>query len=125
MSAQVGEGNGYGTMADLNTFVRTLQTGRNVLTPATIALMKASRAPGEADYGLGVQSFGLVGHGHTGARVGNLSLTAYDAVTDTSLVAYLAFWDERGGPDAFFRSFSVLLDAVVAARRAVGLPVEP
>ncbi len=125
MSAQIGEGNGYGTMANLNTFVRTLLKGENVLTPATIALMKASRAPGEADYGLGVQAFGVAGHGHTGARVGNLSLTAYDPVTDTSMVVYLAMWDQRGGNEAFFRSFNAMLSAALAAREALGLPVEP
>jgi D-alanyl-D-alanine carboxypeptidase len=124
MSSQIGAGNGWGSMDSLNTFVRLLMKGQHVLSPANIALMQGSAGPGAA-YALGTEPFPNLGFGQTGARVGNLSLAAYEAATDTSVVAYLPFSDERNGRDGMVRGMRSLFEAAWGGRSALGLPGEP
>ncbi len=40
MSAHVAEGNGYSNFEELNTYIRTLMTGQNVLETETVTLMQ-------------------------------------------------------------------------------------
>ena len=40
VTAQIGQGNGYGTMEESNKYIRTLMKGDNVLNPATVQLMQ-------------------------------------------------------------------------------------
>ena len=125
MSAQVAEGNGYGTMADLNTFIRTLMKGVNVLSPKTVKLMQTDLSPGSKEYALGCVFKENLGYGHNGARIGNLALMAYDPINDVSIVVYLPLWDFTKGMDSFKECFMGMYDAAYAAREALGLPGKP
>ena len=120
MSAQVAEGNGIGTMAALNTYIRTLMKGQNVLTPVTVKAMQTDDLGGYFTKNLG--------YGKNGARIGNLSLMAYDPLTDVSVVAYLPLWDFTQGPNgdtSFLKCFNAITDAAYAARVALGYPGKP
>ena len=120
MSAQVAEGNGIGTMAALNTYIRSLMKGQNVLTPATVKVMQTDDLGGYFTKNLG--------YGKNGARIGNLSLMAYDPLTDVSVVAYLPLWDLTQGPNgdtSFLKCFHSITDAAYAARVALGYPGKP
>ena len=121
MSAQVGEGNGYATMRDLNTFIRTLIKGQNVLTPASVQLMTTEISPGSADYFLGCLFAPNLGYGHNGLRIGNISLMVYDPATDVSVVAYVSARDMQDG----IRTIIAVYDAAYATRSALGLPGKP
>jgi D-alanyl-D-alanine carboxypeptidase len=125
MSAQVADGNGFGTMADLNTFVRTLMKGLNVLSPQTVKLMQTDLSPGSKEYALGCVFKENLGYGHNGARIGNLSLMAHDPINNVSIVVYLPLWDFTRGMDSFKECFMGMYDAAYAAREALGLPGKP
>lgn len=120
MSAQVGEGNGYGTMADLHTYIRTLMKGQNVLTPGTVKRMQLDD--------LGSTFRPNLGYGKNGARIGNIAVIAYDPLTDVSLVAYLPLWDltqGKEGKESFDKCIGALYDAAYSARAALGYPGKP
>jgi D-alanyl-D-alanine carboxypeptidase len=120
MSAQVGEGNGYGSMAALNTYIRTLMKGQNVLTPQTVKSMQLDSLGGTFRTNLG--------YGKNGARIGNIAVMAYDPLTDVSVVAYLPLWDYTQGPDgdtSFEKCIQATFDAAYAARAALGFPGKP
>ncbi len=120
MSDQVAGGNGIGTMVALNTYIRTLMKGQNVLTPATVKVMQTDD--------LGGFFIKNLGYGKNGARIGNLSLMIYDPLTDVSVVAYLPLWDLTQGPNgdtSFFKCFTAITDAAYAARAALGYPGKP
>ena len=128
MSAQVAEGNGYGSMAALNTFIRSLMKGQNVLTPETVTIMQTDVSLANPTHGLGTTFTKNLGYGHNGARIGNLSVMAYDPLTDVSVVAYISLWDLTDGPDgttSFIKCFSAMYDAAYAARSALGYPGKP
>ncbi|WP_460995571.1 serine hydrolase domain-containing protein [Spirosoma harenae] len=125
MSAQVGEGNGYGNMASLNTYIRSLMKGQNVLTSATVKMMQTAVSPGSTNYALGTTFTQNLGYGHNGARIGNLALMAYDPTTDVSIVVYLPLWDLTKDTDSFFKCFNAIYDAGYAARSALGYPGKP
>ena len=93
ISAQIGEGNGISTLRHMNTFIRTLMKGENVLTPSSVALMKTDVSPGNENYGLGCIYTSGLGYGHNGARIGNASVMAYDPDTDVSITVYISAWD--------------------------------
>jgi D-alanyl-D-alanine carboxypeptidase len=124
MSAHVGEGNGYGTIAALNTYIRTLMKGQNVLSPITVKLMQTDVSV-QNRYGLGTAYTPNLGYGHNGARIGNLALMAYDPLTDVSVVVYLPLWDLTNGLDSFIKCFNAIYDAAYAARAALGYPGKP
>jgi D-alanyl-D-alanine carboxypeptidase len=121
MSAQVGEGNGYATMHDLNTFIRTLMKGQNVLTPASVHLMTTELSPGSSDYYLGCLFAPNLGYGHNGLRIGNISLMVYDPATDVSVVAYTSARDMADG----VKTIIAVYDAAYATRSALGYPGKP
>ncbi|WP_169540161.1 serine hydrolase domain-containing protein [Niabella aurantiaca] len=124
-SGHVAEGNGTGTMADLNQYIRSLMQGRNVLKPETVALMQNSegpaKPPGGNRYALGCSYVGGLGYGHNGATVGYLSMMVYDPAANVSVVVLLPYWD-LGSPDRFAQCLNTLARAGLAARRALGYP---
>jgi D-alanyl-D-alanine carboxypeptidase len=125
MSAQVAEGNGYGTMAALNTFIRTLMKGQNVLTAQTVKIMQTNVVLTNPTHGLGTTFTPNLGYGHNGARIGNLALMAYDPLTDVSVVVYLPLWDLTDGFNSFGKCFNAIYDAAYASRVALGYPGKP
>lgn len=125
ISAQVGEGNGYGTMNALNTYIRSLMKGENVLQPSTVQLMQTDNTPYDSAYSLGCNYRINLGYGHNGARIGYLSLMAYDPVNDISIVAMVNMWDLRNGTTSFLLPFNAIYDAAYAARDALGYPGKP
>lgn len=125
MSAHVGEGNGYGTMGALNTYVRSLMRGENVLLPQTVKLMQTDVSVANPTYGLGTSYRQNLGYGHNGAIAGYLMTMTYDPTTDVSVVAMLPMWDltqGRNGDISFQKCFTAMYDAAYAARAALGYP---
>lgn len=128
MSAQVAEGNGYGSPASLNTFVRTLMQGRNVLAPETVKLLQTDVSATNKTYALGCFFTPNLGFGHNGERCGTLSLAMYDPTTDVSVVAFVNLVDKTQGPngdDSFFKCFNALYGAAYGGRAALGYPGRP
>ncbi len=128
MSAHIGEGNGYGTMMALNTYVRSLMRGENVLQPQTIKLMQTDTSVANPSYGLGTSYRINLGYGHNGAIAGYLTTVTYDPATEVSLVAMLPLWDLTQGPNGdttFEKCFTAMYDAAYAARAALGYPGKP
>ena len=125
MSAQLGEGNGYGTMEQLNLRIRTLMKGQNILKPATVELMKNDISPGTDNYALGCTYTRNLGYGHNGARIGYLSVMAYDPLTDVSVVSMINLIDLRKGTESFVKCYQSMYDAAYAAREALGYPGKP
>jgi D-alanyl-D-alanine carboxypeptidase len=125
VSAKIGEGNGIGTMRELNRWVRSLHSGSNALAPATVALMHDDRSAHNPDYGLGTFEVPNLGFGHNGATLGNLSLMVYDPATQVSVVVYLPMWDLTEGDDSFVKTFRALECTGWRAREALGYPGRP
>lgn len=125
LTAQIGEGNGYGTMEELNKFIRTLMKGQNVLKPATVRLMQTDVSDANPDYGLGCVYVKNIGYGHSGARLGCLNLMAYDPDYDVSVVVMIPLYDFRKGNASFMTCFNSLSDAAYAAREVLGYPGKP
>ncbi len=123
-SAKVGEGNGYSTPAGLNTFIRSLMRGENVLLPQTVKLMQTDVSLANPNYGLGAAWFNNLGYGHNGNYAGYLSVMAYDPVTDVSVVAMLPLWDFSQGDASFQKIFLHLYYAAYAAKGALGYPIK-
>jgi len=121
MSAQVAEGNGYSTMRNLNTYIRTLMKGENILTPASVTLMKTNVSTANPTYGLGCFYRENLGYGHNGARIGNLSLMMYDPVYDVSLVSYISAIDAAD----FMTTYNAITDVAYAVRATLGYPGKP
>ncbi|MBC7569084.1 MAG: beta-lactamase family protein [Spirosoma sp.] len=130
MSAQLAEGNGYGTPASLNTFVRTLMKGQNVLKPETVKLMQNEINPSSTNkYALGSFYTPNLGFGHNGERCGTLSLMMYDPLTDVSVVAYITLVDNsnvtKDASSTFYNCFSAVYGAAYGGRAALGYPGRP
>ncbi|MDD4735485.1 MAG: M20/M25/M40 family metallo-hydrolase, partial [Kiritimatiellae bacterium] len=125
MSAQVGEGNGYGGIVDMNRFIRSVMTGSNVLDENFVRLMQTNTSPYNTDYALGCTYATDLGFGHNGARVGNLSLMSYNPEQDVSVVVYLPLWDLREGMVSFMPCFNALYDAARAALQSLGCTITP
>ncbi len=121
MSAQVAEGNGFSTMSNLNTYIRSMQKGENVLTAASIEMMRTYTSTGDPNYGLGCFYKKNLGYGHNGARIGNLSQMMYDPLTDVSVVTYISAIND---PD-FTPTFMAITDLAYAVREALGYPGKP
>lgn len=124
MTAQIGEGNGYGTMEELNKYIRTLMKGENVLKPATIQLMQKDVSSGDVTYGLGSSYLENIGYGHRGARLGILNLMSYDPDYDVSVIVMIPLYDDRSTP-AFAACINSLSEAAYAAREVFGYPGKP
>lgn len=121
MSAQVAEGNGYTTMKNLNTYIRTLMKGENVLTAASVEMMKHDVSTASPTYGLGCFYNENLGYGHNGARVGNMTLMMYDPELDISLITYISAIDEVD----FLITYFAITDVAYAVREAMGYPGKP
>lgn len=125
VSAKVGEGNGIGTMRQLERWVRSVHGGENALSPETVALMHEDRSTGNPDYGLGTFEVENLGFGHNGATLGNLSQMLYDPATGVSVVVYLPLWDLTRGQDSFMNTFRALSCTGWRAREALGYSGRP
>ena len=99
----IAQGNGQGTLKAVHDWVRATLKGNGALTPQTIQLMNTPLVPdlSNGGYTYGYQDFGPIGRGHSGARVGNLSIVSYDASRDISIIGYLPFWDLSDGMTTF------------------------
>ena len=125
VSGKAGEGNGVGTMRDLNRWVRSIHGARNVLSRETVALMQTDVSPGNPGYGLGTIRLENLGYGHNGATVGNLSLMMHDPTLDVSVVVMLPMWDLSEGSTSFLKVFNTLDCAGWIAREVLGYPGRP
>jgi D-alanyl-D-alanine carboxypeptidase len=124
-SPNVGEGNGYGTMSMLKTYIRSMITGANVLSPATVNLMKNEISPGSPNYALGCTLFTNLGYGHTGATFGYFSCMFYDPLTGVSVIGMIPVWDLTNNGNNFNAPFYSMLDACWAARSILGYAGKP
>jgi len=122
MSATDGGGNGYSTMSDLNKFIRSLMKGENVLSKETVYLMQTDKSP-KPSYSLGCLFIKNLGYGHTGARVGYLSLMAYNPNDEVSVIALLPLFEKD--KESFSACFNAMYDAAYAARSALGYSGKP
>ncbi len=121
MSAQVAEGNGYSTMKNLNTYIRTLLKGENILSTESVELMKTSTSTADPTYGLGCFYKENLGYGHNGVRVGNMSIMMYDPDNDVSVICYINCVDFQNFPMNYY----AMTDAAYAVRELLGYPGKP
>jgi len=125
ITAQIGEGNGYGTMNAVNTYIRSLMRGENVLKPSTVKLMQTDVCAHYPASALGCRYDVNLGYGHNGARIGYLSKMAYDAEHDVSVVSMVTLWDLRNDSKSLELCLNSIVDAAYAARSALGYPGKP
>jgi D-alanyl-D-alanine carboxypeptidase len=112
-------------MAMLRTYIRSLITGGNVLSTASVNLMKNEVSPGSPNYALGCTLFTNLGYGHTGATMGYFSCMFYDPQTGVSVVGMIPFWDLTNNGVNFEKPFYSMLDALWAARTVLGYAGKP
>ena len=124
MSAHVAEGNGYSNFEEMNTYIRTLMTGQNVLEPATVTLMQTDASPANPGYGLGCTHITNLGYGHNGCIRGYYSIMVYDPDHDLSIIAMLPTV-VMTSEQAFYTSFMAMYDAAWKAREILGYPGKP
>jgi D-alanyl-D-alanine carboxypeptidase len=125
MSAQVGEGNGYGTLPAMNRFIRANMKGEGVLSNESVRLMQTDTSPLNAGYGLGCTLVTDIGFGHNGCRVGNLSHMNYNPETDVSVAVYLPLVDYSDNMNSFMICFQGIYNAAYRALEALGYPRTP
>lgn len=125
MSAQVGEGNGYGTLPAMNRYIRHTMKGEGVLSRESIRLMQTDTSPFNAGYALGCLFVPDIGFGHNGCRVGNLSLMAYNPETDVSVAVYLPLVDYSDYPPSLMACFQGMYNVAYRALEALGYPRTP
>lgn len=124
-SPHVAEGNGVGTMDQLNRYIRTMMKGENVLTKKMVTLMQTSEGPAntaETHYGLGCTNNKILGYGHNGATEGYLSSMMYDPKTDVSLIVMIPYWDLTDGNQSLGKCLQALVKAGIVGREAIGYP---
>jgi len=121
LSGHVAEGNGLATMGQLNTFVRTLMRGENVLGPESVSLMQKDVSSWDPDYGLGCKKIQYLGYGHAGDTRGYHVVMAYNPETQVSIVSMLPLWDMRSR-DNFAACQKILYYAAYAALSILGYP---
>ncbi len=124
-SGNIGEGNGYGTMSMLKTYIHSMMTGTNILTPATVNIMENEISPGSPNYALGCTLFTNLGYGHTGSTQGYFSCMFYDPLTGVSVVGMIPVWDLTNNGNNFNVPFYALLDACWGARAVLGFSGKP
>jgi D-alanyl-D-alanine carboxypeptidase len=122
MSANVSEGNSYGTMRMLNQYIRSLMTGSNILTPASVNLMQTDISPGSTTYALGCAYQKNLGFGHTGSTHGYMSAMFYDPLTGVSVIGMLPVWDFTNGMASYDHANLEMILACYSARMALGYP---
>lgn len=124
MSAHVAEGNGYSNFEEMNTYIRTLMKGQNVLEPATVTLMQTDTSPGNDGYALGCLHATNLGYGHNGCIRGYFSIMLYDPDYDVSIIACIPSVDMTSEA-GFYASFLGMYDAAWKAREVLGYPGKP
>jgi D-alanyl-D-alanine carboxypeptidase len=118
MSGNIAEGNIISTPTDLARWIRRLIRGEAGLDAASVGIMKTATAQSATmNYGCGIQYYGSLGYGHTGAHSGYLSLMAYDPVTDVTVISYFNVWDDA---NLVTTQAALLFKAAEAGRKAVG-----
>ncbi len=122
MSAQVGEGNGYGTLPALNRHVRATLKGEGVLNADMARLMRTNASTHKADYAMGCTFSPDYGFGHNGARIGNLAFMGYRPDIDVSMAAFLPLWDYTDGSASWSLCIEALYEAASRALAALGYP---
>ncbi|MFA5012770.1 MAG: serine hydrolase domain-containing protein [Ignavibacteria bacterium] len=120
MSAGVAEGNGCGTLRMLNTYIRTLMKGKNILTPESVNLMRTNVSASNFKYGLGCTFFPDFGYGHTGATHGYISFMFYDEKTDVSAVGMMPVYELSKGFDSFKFAIEQLFSAGTCVKKLMG-----
>lgn len=125
MSANVGEGNGYGTMAALNRHIRTTMRGEGVLNQDSLHLMKTSGSVHQAVYGLGTLFKQDIGFGHTGAIMGHLSMSAYNPENEVSMVVYIPMTDFSNYMDSFLVGYQGMYDVAFSVLDEFGYSQTP
>ncbi len=123
MSAFPANGNGVGTMSQLNTYVRTLMRGENVLTPESVSLMQHDTSTDNPSYGLGCHQWQYLGYGHKGDHRGYSATMAYNPETGVSIVVMLPLWDERS-LENFTACQMTLFNAAFETLKVLGYPAE-
>jgi len=122
MSANVADGNGIGTMALLDKYIRTLMKAENVLTPASVELMKSTVSEHNKTYGLGCFYVENLGYGHNGNIKGNLSQMLYDPLTDVSVIMMSNCVDYNNGMTGLKNCLYTLNNTGYAVRIILGFP---
>ncbi len=123
MSAQVGEGNGYGTLPALNRHIRSTLKGEGVLNADMARLMRTNSSTHKADYAMGCTFAPEFGFGHNGARIGNLAFMGYRPDIDVSMAAFLPLWDYTDGSDSWTLCYLAMYEAASHALSALGYDV--
>lgn len=124
-SPHVAEGNGVGTMAQLNRYIRTMMKAENVLTKNTVMTMQKDKGvanPPQTEYGLGCSHNAILGYGHNGATEGYLSTMMYDPKTDISVVVVIPYWDLTDGNNSLGKCLQSLVNAGISGRQSIGYP---
>lgn len=124
-SPHVAEGNGVGTMAQLNRYIRTMMKAENVLTKNTVMMMQKDKGvanPPQTEYGLGCSHNAILGYGHNGATEGYLSTMMYDPKTDISVVVVIPYWDLTDGNNSLGKCLQSLVNAGISGRQSIGYP---
>ncbi|MGV8915236.1 MAG: serine hydrolase domain-containing protein [Kaistella sp.] len=124
-SPHVAEGNGVGTISQLNRYIRTLMKGENILTKNTITRMQTESGVAntpQTHYALGCSNHPILGYGHNGATEGYLSTMMYDPKTDVSVIVVIPYWDLTDGMNSLGKCLKALVKAGLVAREAVGYP---
>ncbi|MFK5855581.1 MAG: serine hydrolase domain-containing protein [Bacteroidota bacterium] len=127
MSAHVAEGNGNGTFKDLNTYIRALMTGNNVLDSETVTLMQTDYSPdtsGHSNYALGCINITNIGFGHNGEIRGYLSIMAYDPQYDVSIIVLMNAVDYVNHDD-YITNLKGMYEGAWKAREILGYPGKP
>jgi D-alanyl-D-alanine carboxypeptidase len=122
MSANVADGNGIGTMALIDKHIRTLMKAENVLTPASVELMKNTVSEHNKTYGLGCFYVENLGYGHNGNIKGNLSQMLYDPLTDVSVIMMSNCVDYNNGMPGLMNGLYTLNNTGYAVRKILGFP---
>ena len=125
ISAKVAEGNGIGTLRQLNRWVRSVFGGTNVLSTDAVNRMKSDGSATRPDYALGTFRVENLGYGHNGATHGTLSQMVHDPERQVSVVVMLPMWDLSEGVDSFMKVYSALNCTSWDARQALGHPGRP
>lgn len=125
LSAQVAEGNGWGTPLALNTWLRDLMKGQGPLNKQSVAMMQNSISPGNKNYALGCLHMPNLGYGHNGCRVGYLSAMMYDPRQDVSVIVYLTLVDMTAEKNFIVEMQEGLYQSAWHAREALGYPGRP
>ena len=125
LSAQVAEGNGWGTPTALNTWLRDLMQGKGPLNKQSVAMMQNSISPGSKNYALGCLHMPNLGYGHNGCRVGYLSAMMYDPKQDVSVIVYLTIVDMTAEKNFILEMQAGLYQSAWRAREALGYPGRP